>query len=51
MDNGLIFPYPHTRAHDEPHRTNHPYAGDLRVEGVWLGPWWVVVERWGDAGR
>ena len=52
MDNGLIFPYPRKSAHDEPRCANHPNwleAFGLRLGSV--GTWWVVVKRWGDAGR
>ena len=56
MDNGLIFPYRQSSAHDEPGDANHlkpclqePFGAD----GVWqsVGPEPVVVKRWGDAGR
>ena len=55
MDNGLIFPYPCVGAHDESilltaQRVVHR---SLRGEGAagCAGPGWVVVKRWGDAGR
>ena len=56
MDNGLIFPYPRVGARDEPVCANHPnlagglVSARLLVRGS-VGPWAVVVERWGDAGR
>ena len=39
MDNGLIFPYPSMRVHDEAVDTNHPKPF-LEAFG-----WMVVVER------
>ena len=52
MDNGLIFPYPHERAHGEPGDANRPIRlnpfGDRRENA---GPEPVVAKRWGDAGR
>ena len=55
MDNGLIFPYPCVGAHDESILlTTQKVANQLlREAGVagCVGPGWVVVKRWGDAGR
>ena len=55
MDNGLIFPYRQSSAHDEPGDANYPKPSDrtLRGEagGQSVGPELVVVKRWGDAGR
>ena len=56
MDNGLIFPYRQSSAHDEPGDANHPKLAvyrSLRGEAGErsVGPELVVVKRWGDAGR
>ena len=55
MDNGLIFPYPCVCVPDESivlttQKVDHR---SLRGEGLrgCVGPWLVVVKRWGDAGR
>jgi hypothetical protein len=50
MDNGLIFPYPHERAHGEPGDANRPsrrYPFGEKVARA--GPEPVLVKRWGDA--
>jgi hypothetical protein len=56
MDNGLIFPYRRSGAHDEPGDANHPkpslsipFGGERVGQSVGSDP--VVVKRWGDAGR
>lgn len=55
MDNGLIFPYPCMSVPDESILlTTQTVAYQLlRDAGVacCVGPVWVVVKRWGDAGR
>lgn len=55
MDNGLIFPYPCMSVPDESILlTTQTVAYQLlREAGVarCVGPVWVVVKRWGDAGR
>lgn len=55
MDNGLIFPYPCMSVPDESILlTTQTVAYQLlREAGVTrcVGPVWVVVKRWGDAGR
>lgn len=55
MDNGLIFPYPCMSVPDESILLTTQNRADLilRVMAVWgcVGPVWVVVKRWGDAGR
>ena len=51
MDNGLIFPYPRRSVPDEPRCANLLTArAPSGVMVGWLGTWWVVVKRWGDAG-
>ena len=55
MDNGLIFPYPCVRAHDESEvlttqMVAYPILRERKVAGC-VGPSLVVVKRWGDAGR
>lgn len=55
MDNGLIFPYPCVRAHDESEVLTTQMVAYLilrerKVAGC-VGPSLVVVKRWGDAGR
>lgn len=55
MDNGLIFPYPCVSVPDESillttQMVAHPILRERRVTGC-VGPGWVVVKRWGDAGR
>ena len=55
MDNGLIFPYPCMSVPDESNLLTTQTVAYLilRVMGVTccVGPGWVVVKRWGDAGR
>jgi hypothetical protein len=57
MDNGLIFPYRQSSAHDEPGDANHPTrvfhfcVFDVGGGPDSVGPEPVVVKRWGDAGR
>ncbi len=40
MDNGLIFPYPLTRANAEASDTNHGEACRGRPSGRLAGGWW-----------
>ncbi len=53
MDNGLIFPYPCFRAHNESVVLTAQNPKDFLREagGGCAGPSLVVVKRWGDAGR
>ena len=55
MDNGLIFPYPCVGVPDESIllTTQMVAYRSLRGERTagCVGPGWVVVKRWGDAGR
>jgi hypothetical protein len=52
MDNGLIFPYPRRSAPDQARCANQPLGGAVFGPGRRrVGPWRVVVKRWGDAGR
>lgn len=55
MDNGLIFPYPCVSVPDESILLTTQMVDDfiLRDEAFigCVGPGWVVVKRWGDAGR
>ena len=55
MDNGLIFPYPCVGAHDESILLTTQMVDDRSLRGEeftgCVGPGWVVVKRWGDAGR
>lgn len=55
MDNGLIFPYPCVRAHDESVVLTTQKVVDQSLRGATtagcVGPSLVVVKRWGDAGR
>ena len=56
MDNGLIFPYPCVRARDESillttQKVADPIPFGVKTATGCVGPGWVVVKRWGDAGR
>ena len=55
MDNGLIFPYPCVRARDESILLTTQNLTDRilreKTVGGCVGSGWVVVKRWGDAGR
>jgi hypothetical protein len=55
MDNGLIFPYPCMSVPDETILLTTQKAGDCLLReptsAGCVGPGWVVVKRWGDAGR
>ena len=55
MDNGLIFPYPCVGAPDESILLTTQKVADHSLRGMTVagcvGPGWVVVKRWGDAGR
>jgi hypothetical protein len=55
MDNGLIFPYPCMSVPDESdllttQKVADPILRERKAAGC-VGPGWVVVKRWGDAGR
>jgi hypothetical protein len=55
MDNGLIFPYPCVCVPDESillttQMVVHQLLREAGIAGC-VGPGWVVVKRWGDAGR
>lgn len=55
MDNGLIFPYPCVGVPDESILLTTQMVVDQSLRGATIagcvGPGWVVVKRWGDAGR
>lgn len=55
MDNGLIFPYPCMSVPDESILLTTQMVGDCLLRESThtgcVGPVWVVVKRWGDAGR
>lgn len=55
MDNGLIFPYPCMSVPDESILLTTQKVGDRLLRESTstgcVGPVWVVVKRWGDAGR
>lgn len=55
MDNGLIFPYPCVSVPDESilliaQMVANQFLREAGVAGC-ARPGWVVVKRWGDAGR
>lgn len=55
MDNGLIFPYPCMSVPDESILLTAQTVVHQSLRGARItrcaGPVWVVVKRWGDAGR